>query len=179
MSRRSTHLKHPSCGAQERADKASPLPEHAASPVADYYEPYVAERGGLNGSIRELAQTLDKSLLTLSAGAIGLSLAFLKDIVGAGPARAGAYLSVAWIALVVGIILVLVGMYLSQKGHERFVELLDSEAEKGGAHFWTRVRAEQDKSPYRSCVGILSALSLLSFVVGLSALLYFAYSNCK
>mgnify|MGYP001162881710 CR=1 FL=1 len=121
----------------------------------------------------EMRRELDKSILTLSAGALGISLTFLKDIAGVAP-TASWVLGMAWLALVTAIGATLLSRRASESA-------------------WQKAAAErsEDNSPrnptWRAAVRALNAarnrvigcntVALVSFLLGVVLLLGFALTN--
>lgn len=141
------------------------------------YDAYQDHRNRLLDGEQKLGESYDQYLLTLSGGAIGLSLAFLHDLVTPGAVRFAWMLATAWTLLVVTIFLVGAMMRVSQVGHERFRDILDEQCAKGGERYWARVRAEHLKCPHPRAVGVLNWASLITFSVGVGLLLVFALCN--
>ena len=80
--------------------------------------------GDSNGALREYraqlveaevkAQTaFDRTVLTLSGGALGLSFAFVRDFIGSGAPERTEYLVAAWVGWVVSLSMVLASHYFS------------------------------------------------------------------
>ncbi|HTL71657.1 MAG TPA: hypothetical protein VL863_00035, partial [bacterium] len=64
----------------------------------------------------------DKGVLTLSGGALGISLVFLKDIVGTKSLLHGEFLLLAWIFWGLSISFILASYFTSAKAIRRAVE---------------------------------------------------------
>lgn len=88
-------------------------------------ETYLEHRQSTLDGAREAQQNLDKALLTLSAGAFGLSIAFVSQV--ALPAQSIGFLFISWVAFLVSIISELFSFVTSKRAHERDVELLDED----------------------------------------------------
>ena len=58
----------------------------------------VCYRESLEALKQKSQDSYDKTVLSLSAGALGLSFAFVKDIVGSWPPQAYAWLFAAWVS---------------------------------------------------------------------------------
>lgn len=134
--------------------------------------------GQADASLREYRQWLvaaeqksqdefDKAVLSLSGGALGISFAFLKDIVGTQPLIQPAFLLVAWTTWGLSILAVLASYYLSHLALRRTIAQVD------------------DQSIYRTKPGgmfalftaILNAAGAMLFVVGVCCITYFAGVN--
>ena len=83
---------------------------------------------------RELLETLkqnsqesyDKTVLSLSAGALGVSFAFVKDIVGCWPAQTPGWLFAAWVFWGLSVTSVLFSFLCSQKALRKAIEQVDA-----------------------------------------------------
>jgi len=152
---------------------APPCPPYGAM-VDKTYAEYREERGKLLDVEQEQGRTYDKYLLTLSGGALGLSLTFIREIVPVGRAQWVWLILLAWLGLLATVLMVLRMMRLSQDGHETFRNILDEEAEKGGREYWKRVRERQDKCEHPRKIDRLNRASLWSF--GAALVLLFAFT---
>lgn len=71
-------------------------------------------------------ESLDKSILTLSSGALALSLSFLKDLVPMTVSIWFPALITSWVLFVLAISFTLLSTYVSQSAHDRQLENLDA-----------------------------------------------------
>ncbi|HUT90486.1 MAG TPA: hypothetical protein VMY37_13375 [Thermoguttaceae bacterium] len=156
---------------------------HAMLPFSDpHFAGYLKERDRLIDSGREAARSFDRWLLTLSGGALGLSMAFARDIAFPGGATGSPYLLLAWLALACALVLGLGCILASQRSHEDFRKKLDETLEefatKGTeAGFWAEVRRKQDLLWSPHLVGWLNRFSVLAFMAGIVLLSVFACLN--
>ena len=109
-------------------------------------------------------ESYDKTVLTLSGGALGVSLTFIDKIVGReGVRTAPGYLLGAWICWGFSMAFVLASFYFSQRALRKTVEQIDAgtlEKERPGG-CWT-------------CFTLtLNALGGLGFIVGLILMIIF------
>ena len=111
---------------------------------------------------------LDKALLTLSAGAFGITIAFLESITSTPPVWPG-LLYASWFFWGLTIGLSLIAFYLSVKSHEEDLALLHSEPEK--------LYDENRKDPTNTAVKWLNKISLFAFLFGLMTISFFAALN--
>src|SRR5690606_37526801 len=114
--------------------------------------------------------TFDKSILTLSTGAIGLSLLILLWIVGRQPAVEMWAIGAAWLLLLLAIVAHLVSYQTSYEDVSREIVKLDRDIEAGR-------RLSQDGNIFRTLTLFLNRGALLCFAVGTTLLFWFAYSN--
>lgn len=152
------------------------------SPIPDkLYDTYLQQRKSLIDLEQSAAQSYDKWLLTLSGGALGLSMAFVKDIALPAGGQGAGYLLVAWIALALAIVAGLSAIYLSQSASEESRKILDDQfqsgAADGGQGVWSRVREKQGKCKKAAWVGHCNIASMLLFMVGILLLSVFATLN--
>ena len=75
----------------------------------------VRYRESLEALKQKSQDSYDKTVLSLSAGALGLSFAFVKDIVGSWPPQAYAWLFAAWVSWGVGVTSALFSFLCSQR----------------------------------------------------------------
>lgn len=114
-------------------------------------------------------QTLDKSLIALSGGALVLSITFIKQIAGSPPEEM-TYMMVGWACFAMVILSTSTSLFCSQKGAQQYVELLDL-ANQGNV--WARSAPNR----WYRVVKYLNIVSIVAFVVGVGLLAYFSYSN--
>ena len=140
------------------------------------YDGYLQERKTLLAAEQDYAKSFDRWLVTLAGGALGLSIAFLKDI--AGPkATDVAWLVAAWILFGLSVCASLVSMLISQHGHEAFRAVLDEQATRGGEKFWLCVREAQRGRWEPTAITCLNVAAILAFVIGVLSLAVFAALN--
>lgn len=124
-------------------------------------------RASLIETLRFLNESYDKLLVTLSGGALGISIAFLKDIVSLEHVRRPNLLLFAWLAFVLSLAAVLGRLIFGIEAHRKAIRQVDSgtvrEERVGGTH-----------SILTRTLHIGSALFLL---LGLLMLATFAFFN--
>ena len=131
-------------------------------------EAYNAERSVLIDAEREAARGFDKAMITLSAGALALSITFVKNI---APNPANEWLLfVAWAGFTSSLFFILASFLCSQAGMRRQREIID-------ADFNRDCKAREQKNCWQKAVIGLNTLSMISFVVGVILLALFAGSN--
>jgi hypothetical protein len=109
----------------------------------------------------------DKAVITLSGGALGLSLAFVKDIVPPAEAVARNYLLASWLSWTASLSFLLVAYYVGQMTYRFRINRLAKrqEPESDTIAIFTR-------STYW-----LSAFAGLSFLAGVLFIVSFVYKN--
>lgn len=111
--------------------------------------------------------TFDKTLLSLSGGALGVSFAFVRQFVGAGVASEPGVLFAAWICWIASLASVLLSHYFSTLAIRKAIEQLDAGAmgaERVGGHFDT-------------AVAVLNGAGGLLFIAGLVVIAFFVRAN--
>lgn len=134
------------------------------------YDVYFKEREFLTSVRYQTIQQLDKAILTLSAGAFGISLAFIKQIVSPGRIVAIDLLSNSWICFISSILLTLLSFFTSQIACSRAIDILEDEyfkGRKGGVNI----------SAYFT--KIFTFISMILFIVGIICLARFGLLNLK
>lgn len=89
------------------------------------YRRFLDERQSLNDARFKVAETLDKALLTLSGGALGISMTFVKDI--AKNPMCKCTLIGSWILFGLTIASILLSLYCCQAAYKKQREILDDE----------------------------------------------------
>jgi hypothetical protein len=130
-------------------------------------EAYLEERKTLVEAEGEASQSLDKALITLSAGAFGLSLLFISQI--APYPEALSWLYAAWGGFIFSLVAILSSFLTSQKAFRRALELLDDDYKNTGSgqesNYWSKLTAG------------LTVASIMAFIIGVVALAIFATQN--
>ena len=116
---------------------------------------------------QESIKTFDKTVLTLSGGAFGLSLSFLKNVVNLTTALQTQWLITAWSFWVISLTLILLSFWLSAKAMRKTIRQLDekklSQERPGG--FWDRTTSW------------FTFLGGLTFILGVVSMVYFIQYN--
>ena len=109
----------------------------------------------------------DKTVLTLSGGALGVTFAFIKDIIGSKPTINSEYIFYAWLAWGISVSAVLLSFYFSHLALREAIKQIDS-----GKVYGVRLGGWYD-----SITGILNAVGAILFVVGVIFAAIFAHLN--
>lgn len=139
---------------------------------------YISHRERLLAGEQYYARSYDKWLLTLSGGALALSMALCKDVVVGTPQGTG-WLLASWVLFAAAILITLSCMLLSHGAHEKDVEILDQNYEKHEEDWQRQVSVEQGAQWRRKAIGYLNKASLVCFFAGLCLLAYFASLNME
>lgn len=129
---------------------------------------YLDERKLLVDAERESARSFDKAMLTLSSGALALSITFIRQI--APVPRSEAYLYFAWGGFILALLCTLVSLLSSQSTLRKQREILDSK-NRG------QPTASEQKNVMSGVTNFLNWFSILSFIVGVLWLTAFAVKN--
>jgi len=92
------------------------------------YQVYLDERKMLIYAERETAQQFDKAVLTLAAGALALSITFIKHIAPNPKEESLWFLTAVWVCFSVSILSTLVSFLTSQAACRKYRHLLDSKS---------------------------------------------------
>lgn len=139
-----------------------------ATPPDDPTQALAEYRRGLMKADHAASQSFDKALMTLSAGALGLSLSFIKDIVRTPIPSSLPWLGWSWVLLTFTLLLTLVSFPASQQSLRTAMRQVDEGGPAGGAKLggsWTTVTS------------LLNGLATVSLVVGLGLFIRFAFMN--
>ena len=128
-------------------------------------EAYLEERTTLVEAEGEASQSLDRTLITISAGAFGLSLAFIVQVAPEPKALWSLYL--AWGGFIFSLLSILLSFLASQQGFRRARDILDT-------YYQTK---EREANGWDTLTGTLNVVSIASFIVGVVSLAYFAVRN--
>lgn len=140
---------------------------------------YLEQRKAYIDREDQLADLFDKSLITISTGALGGSFVFAQQVKGAGSKEALSYLSVAWIFLALALICSLSSMFLAQRAHSLRVRHLDASIEKRfEADQWRKQPKENGHSSnhWATWTSRTNILSLVSIVLGI---VFLMVSSCQ
>lgn len=132
---------------------------------------YLDHRKSLIALGNDQLKEYDKAILTLSAGALALSITFVKEIAG-GRATAVAlpYIVSSWAFFTVAIILNVISYYLSWKDTTVEVRRIDECMIDGKAYLYKR-------NHYSTVTSGLNVLAFISFICGIISVGIFSYSN--
>lgn len=138
------------------------------------YKVYLDERKLLVEAEKSGAQQFDKAILTLAAGALAISLAFVKDIAPHPHGWTVYFLSLAWTGFVLSLLSTLLSFLTSQAACRKQREILERglHSEKVNCE-----RSNTDLNQMASWTNRLNWMSILFFIVGVISLAVFSISN--
>lgn len=131
------------------------------------YQTYLEERKILLGHKQDHSNNLDKAILTLSAGALGLSLTFLDKINPHNSQCLKLMLLFSWIGFTLSILLTLISFVTSEKAYDRQIEINDK--------YYEDERKEPEKNELNVFVDSIRIASIASFMVGTALLLIYTF----
>lgn len=129
---------------------------------------YLEERKQSIAAEQDTAKQFDKSILTLSAGALALSLTFINQVAPHPKAYSICFLVSAWSLFCVSVCLTLISFLTSQGACRRYREILDADMlgedsnNNNSPGWWTNW---------------LNYLSIGFFIFGIIFLIIFSYIN--
>jgi hypothetical protein len=109
----------------------------------------------------------DKTILTLSGGALGITFAFIKDILGNKPVIDSGLIFYAWVAWGISISAVLLSFYFSGLALRKAIRQVDN----------GKIYKKHPGGWYDSVTGLLNAIGGLSFFSGVLLAALFAHLN--
>jgi hypothetical protein len=129
----------------------------------------LAYRDLLIAADQKTSEAYDKTIMTLSGGALGLSITFLKDIIGNSKRVSVCRLEASWICLTLSLLLILASMLFSQWALRKTINQVDTGTLGNG-------RAGGLLS---SCTAFFNVLSGLLCVAGIMLLAWFSLANIR
>lgn len=136
----------------------------------DEHQAYLDERRILIDLEKESSRSFDKAMLTLSAGALGLSITFIRQISPSPLPGTFGFLKVAWICFALSILTTLISFLLSQSAIRKQREILDQDYQKGS-------NVKEQDNWLASATNALNWVSVLFFTVGIGLLSWFSIEN--
>jgi hypothetical protein len=117
-------------------------------------------------SMQESQDQYDKSIISLSSGALGISFAFIDKLIDMGHAHGKLLLLAAWIFWAAAICSTLVSFYFSQRAMEL-------------AYNKWQAKEYGFKNPWDWLTRLLNVISGFAFLLGVVALICFVYMNLR
>lgn len=148
-------------------DDVNSVPPKQDDPVR---QAYVDDRRASTESEGEQSKLFDRSILTLSAGALALSLTFVEKIAPNPLPESVRMLLAAWIFFGGTILITLISFLVSQRAYQRQRDLNDARYESGQPY-------ERDK--FGDWVDRLNYSSIVSFMIGAFLLILFSFTNLE
>ncbi len=148
------------------------------------YDQYLTERESLLKTKKETVTQLDKALLTLNAGALAISITFIREIAPHPENWTMLLLIVSWMSFVASLVFTLLSFRKSAEAFDRQIEIieedlkreLDEEPDENSADEADIEEKEPLNAP-RKHVRMLNLCSLWTFIAGVGILCIFAAAN--
>lgn len=112
-------------------------------------------------------EDFDKTVLSLSGGALGISFVFLKDVIGPKEIMLSGFLLAAWLGWAFSTFSVLASYYLSHLALRRAISQVDEGT----------IYKQTPGGMYRCLTAILNATGAVLFLVGVCCITVFAGAN--
>src|SRR6266566_334824 len=147
------------------------------------YNEYSKQRGDLFKTNVDLGGRYDQWILTLSAGALALSIGFLEKIAPRPAGNTLFLILLAWLFLILGLLAGFVSLLTAQYSAHRQIEILDEEYRQFRITVEPRGEgasgqsAPPGKNPFIKITHMLNWISAPAFILGVIFLCCFAYSN--
>lgn len=140
------------------------------------YKVYTDERKLLFAGEHDYSKERNKWLLTLAAGALGLSLTFVKTMSSGSGLSATAWLLLCWGFFGATIVLTLLSLWFSERAFKQFRQILDAEfaTDKPSLH---EAAKRQDRSRWVKATQWATRVAFMSFIAGVFCLASFTYQN--
>jgi len=132
------------------------------------FEEYSSE---INTRILSNIENHDKAILSLSTAILGVSLAFVKDIVPIEELVEISILQLSWVVLILSILSVLISFQTANKANNKHLEYAED--------FYIKDNDEafKNKSIWFSMTELLNMMSGIFFIVGIILTSYFVSAN--
>ncbi|HXF90876.1 MAG TPA: hypothetical protein VNJ29_02990 [Candidatus Nitrosotenuis sp.] len=127
------------------------------------------ERENLYAAAIEQTKTFDKALLTLSSGAFGVTIAFLKDLVPKPYDNTNWLLAISWLFFSISLVSVVCSYLFSQHAILKQMDLNKQNSKKKGS--------KDEKNVWTTATVITNWLSLIAFLFALTFWCSFIYWN--
>lgn len=130
---------------------------------------YAEYRKHLVTAEQKSQEDFDKTVLSLSGGALGISFVFLKDVIGPNPVSEPTLLFYAWAAWGGSTFCVLASYYLSHLALRNTIKQIDQD----------RLHKEKPGTFFSTATAFLNALGAILFLIGVCNITLFANANLK
>lgn len=133
------------------------------------YQIYLDERKILVQAKKESSHFLDKAILTLSSGFLGLSITFINNIVPSPSEGSIIYLVISWATFLLSIIFTLTSFITSQKACDIQINIIENQlANPENAHL---------NNKYTIATDVINYISISFFIIGIIFLIIFTSVN--
>ncbi|KAA3451644.1 hypothetical protein C7I87_06460 [Mesorhizobium sp. SARCC-RB16n] len=136
-----------------------------------YFEGLLKHREAMVELRSDQLTTLDKSLLSVSSGALGISIVFM-DKIGGGSAPVSGYLLTSWICFGAAISANITSYFTGGEDAQREIQKIDR-------CIITSTGYESGGNPFRGLTQALNVAALVLFILGVISLALHAYSSTR
>jgi hypothetical protein len=133
-------------------------------------------RSHLITSEQKAQEDFDKTVVSLSGGALGVSFAFLKDIIGDHPITNKGLLFSSWICWGLSITLVLFSYFTSHLALRKSIRQFDDAVKNATIE---KIYTQRPGGKFSLITAILNALGGLLFFVGVLLIATFVWHNLE
>jgi hypothetical protein len=137
------------------------------------YQVYINERKALVEGEQVSADNLDKNILTLAGGALGISLVFIEKIAPTPDPKTLVLLYIAWTSLVLSLLVTLSSQLTSQHAYRQARDILEDE------FFPEGTKKAKTNNCWSKWTQILNWISIGTFIIGVGMLALFSVQNIK
>lgn len=185
-------LRKQSCIGVSPVDQTPELrpPSHLPTPMDDTnYQTYIDERKILVEAEQKSSDEFDKGILTLSSGALGLSLVFLEKIAPSPAVETLPYLTLAWTFLILSVLSVLASFRTSVHAYQDQRSILEADFFGSGAPEITTPpivasllnplfrKSDWHYNKWTRLTMFLNWCSIFTFILGTCFLAWFSFQN--
>jgi hypothetical protein len=126
-------------------------------------------RNHLVSAGQKAQEDFDKTVITLSGGALGISFVFIKDYLGENPIKDHCYLIASWVCWGLSVTVILVSYYFSIIALKKAIDQVDANT----------IGQERPGKVFSILTAICNALGGLLFLIGVVCIIVFVKSNLK
>ncbi len=116
---------------------------------------------------QKIHEGYDKTLISLSGGALGISFAFIKNIIGDDEIVNEQYALIAWVAWAASLTFLLTAFYFGTLAYRHAIKNLDL----------NKIDRENPGGCYATTMRFLNAFGGISFIIGVASFICFSYMN--
>lgn len=118
---------------------------------------------------KKAQEDFDKTVLTLSGGALGISFAFVKDIIGTSPVILKELLLLSWTAWGISVACILFSFYFSNLAFRKAISQVDK----------NKAYDQPVGGLFSKATALLNALGAFLFLAGVVLIVIFASYNMR
>jgi len=145
-------------------------PAQSQASVQKYHEAFYSQREKALDSLADAYKSYDQALITLSAGALGVSVSFVKDFVPKPLPYTSTFLCLSWVGFGLSLVLILASFRSSQEAIDRNIELQDESFRRHG-------QPVDGENPALERTKFYNKWSFRAFMAGVAFLVLFSILN--